>query len=154
MREITAVEFAALKTASRALVQAVGGIEAAALVCRYQKSAIAEACSRTAPDRTLPLDVVADLERCAGEPYVTRVLAGLNGHALLPTPAIGPAEAQAIARVLSGGGEVGAAFAEGYADARLSGAERQRLKDALLALIEAGGQAVAALDAASQGERA
>lgn len=152
MREISPVEFAALKTASRALVRGVGGIEAAALVCRYQKSAIAEACSPNVADRTLPLDVVADLERCAGQPVVTRVLAGLAGHALLPLPAPVTAEAAGIARVLARAASVGARFAEAMADGAISPGERQALKDELLAVLDAAGQGVAALDAASDRE--
>jgi hypothetical protein len=41
VREIAPAEYRALKVASRSLVRDLGGAEAAALVCRYQKSGIA-----------------------------------------------------------------------------------------------------------------
>lgn len=145
-REITGTEFAALKVASRALVARLGGGEAASLVCRYNGPALSDACSLTKPDRSLPVDVVADLERCAGDPVVTRILAGLSNHALVPLPTPGGQGAQAIARVLAGAADVAAEFAADMTDGRLSSAERQRLKDRLLALNAACVFAAAVLD--------
>jgi hypothetical protein len=85
---------------------------------------------------------------------VTRVLAGLAGHALLPLRAAEGPEAQAIARVLAGAAGLGAEFADAMADARVSAAERQGLKDRLLALHGACAQAMAALEAATKGDKA
>lgn len=147
-REITGTEFAALKVASRALVKALGGGEAASLVCRYNPPALSDACSLSKCDRSLPIDVVADLERCAGEPVVTRILAGLSGHALVPLPAQGPGhEVADIARVLSGSADLAAVFARAMEDGRLAGAECQHLKDRLLAVGAACFAAAASLDA-------
>ena len=150
-REISPTEFAAIKTASRALVRMLGGGEAASLACRYNGAALSEACSLHRTDRTLPADVVADLERAEGDPIVTRVLAGMSGHALLPLRGVGGPEASAIAHVMAGAAQLGAEFAAAMADARVSAAERQALKDRMLALHGACLEALAALDAANTG---
>ena len=142
---LTAMDTAALKTATRALVLSLGGIEAAALVCRYQKSAIAEGYDPHRPDRTLPVDVVADLERCAPEPFVTAVLARLAGYVLTPIAASAMPETQAVADVGSTSSAAFAEFALGMADGRLSAAERAALADRLLQVNAAAARAVAAL---------
>jgi hypothetical protein len=78
----------ALKRASRALVDAAGGCEAAADLCRLGKSQLAAAGSVTEPDRWLPLDVVAQLMAVthghAGQMAVVQHLAAAAGHALVP----------------------------------------------------------------------
>jgi hypothetical protein len=142
---LTAMDIAAIKTATRALVRSVGGIEAAAMVCRYGKSAIAEGYDPHRPDRTLPVDVLADLERCAAEPFVTAVLARLAGYVLTPIAASAMPETQAVADVGSTSSAAFAEFAAGMADGRLSGAERAALADRLVAVNEASARAVAAL---------
>jgi hypothetical protein len=143
-----------MKTASRALVSRLGGAEAAALVCRYQKSALAEGYDLHRPDRSLPIDVVADLERAAGAPVVTRVLAGLAGHALVPLPHGQAPEAQAIAQVLAGAAGLAADFAAAMCDGRFTEAERQVLRGRLLELHGAVAHAAAAVDAARTGNAA
>jgi hypothetical protein len=144
-REITGVELAALKTASRALVTMLGGLEAAALVCRYNAPALSEACSLHRTDRSLPLDVVADLERAAGQPVVTRVMARLQRQALVPMLNPGTAEARAIAALFRQFGAVSETYAAAMEDAVLSPAERQALADGALALSAACQQAAATL---------
>jgi hypothetical protein len=143
--EITGMDIAAIKTATRALVRSVGGIEAAALVCRYQKSAIAECYDPHRPDRTLPADVVADLERCAAQPFVTAVLARLQGYVLTPMAAPCALEAQAVAEVGSASSAAFAEYAAGMVDGRLSEAERTALADRMVAVSAASARAAAAL---------
>jgi hypothetical protein len=145
MRLLTATELAAVKTASRALVERLGGLEAAALVCRYNPPALSEACSLHRTDRTLPADVVADLERAAGEPLVTRLLARLQGQALVPMVNASTVEARAIAALFRQFGAVSETYAAGMEDAVLSPAERQALADGALALSAACQQAAASL---------
>lgn len=143
--EISATEVAAMKTASRALVTLVGGVDAAALVCRYGPSALSDGYNLHRPDKTLPLDVVADLERVAGQPLVTAVLARLSGHALVPVAPGQCREAQAIAEIGRGSAEVFAAWAAAMGDDTLSDAERKAVADRVLALNAACMQAAAAL---------
>jgi hypothetical protein len=143
--EISSTEFAALKVASRALVKGLGGGDAASLVCRYNPTALSDACSLNRPDRTLPIDVVADLERCAGQPTVTAVLARMQGFALVPMVLPGTREAQAIAEIGRTSAEVFAAWATAMGDDTLSDGERQAVADRILALNAACMQAAAAL---------
>jgi hypothetical protein len=147
-------EIAAIKTATYATIDGLGGIDAAATVCRYERSALSDAQNHAKPARTLPVDVVADIERALGNPLITRVLAGLSGHALIPLPKDGGPEAQAIAQVMSGAASLGADFAAAMSDARITAPERQAIKDRLLSLHATCAQAVAALDSASERERA
>ena len=135
----------ALKTAARLLVGAVGGLEAAASVCRVNKSVLAAAYDPHQPDRYLPIDVVADLELVAAEPVVTHVLARLAGQALVPIGPAGGLEAQALVEVFRGAADVGAEYAAAMVDARLSAAERRGIADRLLTLQAACMQAVATL---------
>jgi hypothetical protein len=67
------------------LIEAVGGLEAAALHCRIRKSQLGDCQSRNVA-AFLPQDAIADLEAVAGAPIVTRHLAALSGHVLLPLP--------------------------------------------------------------------
>lgn len=135
----------ALKTASRLVTRAVGGVEPAASVCRVNKTILAAAYDPHQPDRFLPIDVVADLELVAADPIVTRVLARLAGYALVPIDPAGGLEAQALVAVFRGASDVGAEFAAAMADGRLSRAERGAIADRLVALQSAALQAVAAL---------
>lgn len=141
----TAVNRAALKTAVRRLVGAVGGLEAAASVCRLNKTALAAAYDPHQAERALPIDVVADLEAVAAEPIVTAILARLAGYRLVPiVPARGRV-GRSIAEVLTGSSEVGAAYVAATVDGVLDRAERQRVAAEVLELIAAGEQAAAVL---------
>lgn len=75
---------AALKTAVKRLVAAVGGQEAAASVTRVVASKLNEYGSAQMSLRHMPVDVLLDLETCLGAPVVTAELARLQGFALLP----------------------------------------------------------------------
>ena len=93
----------------------------------------------------MPVDVVADLERCAAVPVVTALLARLAGHALVPIGPAGGLEAQAIAEVGRRASGMFASWAAAQADADVSDAERKAVADDLLRLQAACMQAVAVL---------
>ena len=83
----------ALKRATRSLVQAVGGNEAAIGFCRMKRHQSLSEYASVAGDHAgawMPLDVVADLEGVtagvAGAPHVTRELARQAGFVLVPLP--------------------------------------------------------------------
>lgn len=145
MRASTETERAALKTAARVLVHRAGGLEAAAMVTRLNKSALAESYDPHRADRFLPVDAVADLERVGGAPAVTQALAQAAGCVLVPVQLAPGPEAQAIAAVLRGAGEIGAAWALAMSDADLSAEERQGVVQRLAQLQAACMQALAAL---------
>jgi hypothetical protein len=79
----------AAKAASKALVRAAGGLEAAAEFSRPNKSVLGE-YGRPEGDWFMPIDVVEDLEAIthgqAGHPIVTRHLAARAGYALVKLP--------------------------------------------------------------------
>lgn len=89
----------ALKEASKQLVRAAGGVEAAALYVRPNKSTLSD-YGRPENDIFMPVDVIAGLEAIthgtAGWPIVTRLLAMTAGCALVELPAPGNAEADWI----------------------------------------------------------
>jgi hypothetical protein len=77
-----------LKGAFGDLLHANGGGVDAAKRTRLQQPDLSRFQS-TNPEHALrfaPIDVVADLEQFAGEPYVTRLLAELNNCLLVPLP--------------------------------------------------------------------
>lgn len=83
----------ALKRATRALVRAVGGQEAAVGFTRLKRHQAFSDFASCAPDhaeRFMPADIIADLEGVTagtpGHPAVTRELARQAGFALVPLP--------------------------------------------------------------------
>ena len=83
----------ALKVATRRLVAAVGGQEAAVLFTRFTRHQALSDFGNPAPEhahRFAPIDAVADMESIShgtpGHPVVTRQLARLAGYALVPLP--------------------------------------------------------------------
>jgi hypothetical protein len=117
----------ALKRATRALVDAAGGCEAAAGLCRLGKSQLAAAGSINEPDRWLPVDVLRDLMAVTrGLPGCADLLAHLAaeaGFALVPLgdgPVIDPRAA--IAQLATEAADVVselARFEPGRSDPRL-----------------------------------
>ena len=146
MRPLHARDYAALKTALRGLVDAVGGVEAASSVLGgYSIGRISEAMSLHHPDRTLRLDLVADLEQVAPQALVTAAMARLAGCVLLPLPRRAGSEAEALSGVLRGAGELGGRVADALGDGRISDDERGRLAEQLDALARAVAHAQAVL---------
>jgi hypothetical protein len=79
----------ALKAASKRLVRAVGGVEAAALYSRPMISQLSAYGHPNAPE-FMPVDVIADLEgvthQTPDHPIITRLLARKAGFALVKLP--------------------------------------------------------------------
>jgi hypothetical protein len=134
-----------LKTAFRALIDAVGGFDPASLVLKFPVSKLSEAASLHRMDRAPRIDHVAVLEALVGEPLVTAQLARLSGHALLPQQAAPAAPAPLLARVLREAGELGGVTAETLADGRVTQAERDALVAGLDELILSAQRARAAV---------
>ena len=125
-------ELQSIKAAARRLVEAVGGLEACAAACRLGRSQLARCYSPTDPDM-LPADVVAELERAAGEAPMTTVLARLSGHTLLPVAGdgSGPALLRQLGDLMARAGEACRVGAEAMADGRLTDEECEQLADRL-----------------------
>ncbi len=77
-----------LKRRTDQLIDSCGGLVAASAETRAGKSSLANyADSRdhgAAANLWAPIDIIADLEKAAGEPLVTKELARLAGYELLP----------------------------------------------------------------------
>lgn len=80
-----------LKAASKALIRAAGGQEAASEFCGRTQGRLSEYGSPTVP-LFMPLDVLDKLEAMSPEPIVTKYLAARRGYALFPLPETGPVE--------------------------------------------------------------
>lgn len=74
-----------LKAASRVLSKSLGGLEGAATCTNVTYQTLGRYQNVNDPN-FMPVDVVADLEREAGSPVVTRTLASLTGHVLVKKP--------------------------------------------------------------------
>lgn len=83
--------YLAIKAGFRLLVEAAGGVVAAAGGSRVGKTNLSDYGSINRLDVFAPADVIADLEASVGEPVVTRALARLAGYELYRLPAA-PAE--------------------------------------------------------------
>lgn len=149
MRQLTASDIASLKTATRALVQRVGGLHAAATVTRVGASALAEYYDPHAVDRLAPVDVVADLERVAAEPLVSDAMARLAGCTLQPMGHAAGSDARAIAGVFREVGQLGERWATAMEDGATSAGERDAVQLELVDLQRAVGAAIAVLRARS-----
>ncbi len=76
-------DYVSLKQASKRLIKACGGLEAASMVTRVGHSELARYYD-PAEKLFMPIDVVADLEVISGTPLVSQPLAHLLGFALMP----------------------------------------------------------------------
>jgi hypothetical protein len=135
-----------LKVASKALVAACGGGEAAAAACRLGPSHLSEAGAMHQMDRFLPIDVVVQLERAGEARPVTAALARLAGCVLVPVEACGVGELPTLlARLGREVGDVFAASAKALGDGHISEAERAELAVELGEMVDVAHQALAAL---------
>jgi hypothetical protein len=136
----------ALKTATKALIARLGGLAAAASVCRLEVSRLAECQGVNHPGALLPVDVVAQLEAVAEAVPVTAALARLGGCVLVPVEPMGAgALPELLARLGATVGGVFAASAEALADGHVDEAERVRLAAELSEMLAAGQAALGAL---------
>jgi hypothetical protein len=78
-----------IKRASRQLVDAVGGGQRGAGLCRVRQQDLSDYGNRDQAQRFMPADVVADLEGVAAYPFVTAALAAEAGYALFKLPEAG-----------------------------------------------------------------
>lgn len=135
----------ALKTLFRALVDRVGGCEAAAACARPGRSQIASYYDMTS-EAFAPIDVVVDLEAAAQETLITSEMARRQGYALVPIEPQGngelPTSMASFGREVA---EVFATYADAMADGKLSRDEAEELERQLLDVIRVANGAVAVL---------
>ncbi len=146
MHLITDEELCALKTGSLVLVRRAGGLEAAALTTRVNKTVLAAGYDQHAKDRFFALDVVADLERAAGVPVLTRLMAGMHGMALVDVEPVNGCAISAIALVGEKASEFFAAFARAMGDGVITESERPKLLQEMLDVVAFATEAAAILE--------
>ncbi|UYN98382.1 MAG: hypothetical protein KIT02_10430 [Devosia sp.] len=132
-RQLPANDYAAIKAATRKLISHAGGPVAAAAVTRGGHQNIGRYGSAQPDDgeRFMPADVIADLESECGQPVLTRALAKLGGHLLVPEPDVvksGTALGSITAKALKETSDVFVALAEGLGDGRLCAADAARIE--------------------------
>jgi hypothetical protein len=128
-RQLPDRDYQALKAATRQLVNAAGGTVAAAAVTRGDHQSMSRYGSAH-PDRFMPIDVLADLESECEQPVMTRELARLSGHLLVPVPLVartGSALGVITAKALKETSEVFVALADGMGDGKLNAAEAAKI---------------------------
>lgn len=127
-RQLPDRDYQALKAATRQLVNSAGGASAAAAVTRGDHQSISRYGSAHADnaDRFMPIDVLADLESECEQPVLTKELARLSGHLLVPVPSVvrsGTALGVITAKALKETSEVFVALADGMGDGKLCAAD-------------------------------
>lgn len=140
-RALSRDTYLALRAKVRDLIRDNGGLVPSSEATRLSKSTLGR-CQTPHDDDWMPVDVVADLEAQAGEPVVTRFLAGLLGYRLVPDEdAAAPvAEPLSVDLVLQMGAAAAAGVGQfcGYA---MTAAQDGRITDAELAQLVAQAEA-------------
>jgi hypothetical protein len=86
----SAASVAAIKTATKAAVAHVGGIDAAACVSRVGRTQFSDYSNRQR-DAVVPLDVALDLDHSAEHPFLLHAMAQALGYAVIPLH-VGPGD--------------------------------------------------------------
>lgn len=129
-----------LKAATHLMVREAGGQEACAMASdrieRHQS--FSDYADRKKLDKFICIDTVAEIERFAGQPIVTRTLAELSGHVLIPLPVV-PGSAAKIdlitAKAVQSFGQMLAELAEAKADGAITPDEAKELHPQIAELI-------------------
>jgi len=117
-----------LKAAVAALIDACGGQQRAAELCRVGKSQLGRYTLDDCPDQ-IPADVIECLEAIARDPVVTRYLASRANHALLALePLTHATYSVLLSNIGKEGGEFFAEAALALVDGRLSPNEAGRVR--------------------------
>src|SRR5690606_14850348 len=102
-----------------------------------------------------PADVIADLEAACGHPIVTRKLAELCGHVLVPLPVVPGSNAlldQVTGKALMEVGQVFSRLGEARADGTICGDEANSLKREIAEAVTMLLKLDRAIDASVEGE--
>jgi len=133
---------AILKTATRRLVRAAGGVESAASATRVGKSILSDYQNPALTDHFMPIDVAAELEGDTGTDHVTQAMCRLAGGYFVRNKAGNIVDFSAHMPELGKSiGEVWSQTAVALADGKISDSERHdlinRLDDSIAVMISA-----------------
>lgn len=142
-RQLKQDDYALLKTATRRLIAAAGGVESAATVTRVNKSALSEYQNPQSVTHFMPVDVAADLEADTGVHFVTEALVRMAGGYMVGLTAVKSRTlfGRQLAKI---GREIGHVFdrsCSALEDGKITDAEARKLTaeidDAIRALAQA-----------------
>jgi hypothetical protein len=146
-------EAQALKTATRQLIERLGGLDATVAVLRtdggrrVRRSQLSNYQNQHS-QQCLPLDLIARLEHAAGAPLVTAELARIHGLALVkPDPGAGQCVVRELAALAAESADVAREFAAGLSDGRLCTKDLVRIQRETLELHAQSEDVLAALAA-------
>lgn len=118
----------ALKTYTRQLIHAVGGLDAAASCCRVGRSSLGNYQDHDS-DQFMPMDVALALEQVAGKPILTGAMARMQGYTLTrPDADTAQDIGRSVAAVARHAGEASARFMEAASDGKIDNRERSDLR--------------------------
>lgn len=144
VRELPAREYRGLRLATVDLYADLDGQRRAAKHTRVGQGHLSRYVSDNpdCADYFMPIDVVADLEANASEPFITRRLAEMSGYELVKLPVTGAARTDEDG-LLNSARETTEAIAEAWkakADGRVTDDERdavhRQVREAVVALLE------------------
>jgi hypothetical protein len=139
----------ALKTATKRVVHDLGGIVAAASCTRVGVSQLSDYGNVTS-EKMIPADVALDLEMISGLPHITAELARRQGYQLVPSGDRPLHELiPALQRIAADNGALFGTAVHVLSGGRITPAERRVMATKLLDMIQAGQEALCALEEAS-----
>lgn len=156
-RQLPQIDYLAVRAATRQLVKLCGGGNRAAAITRVGQQELSR-YGNPHDDKTvfMPADVVADLEAECGEPVLTKTLAELSGHVLVPVPhATNNLEATLVRRVsdmLAEVSDVSGGVSRALDDGEISVSEARLLHREILEAMGALAALDKELDAATKGK--
>lgn len=124
----------AIKTATQAVIRAVGGVDAAASFVRVGRSQLSDYQNRHSSS-VVPVDVAIEMDRCAQEPVILAAMAAIEGFALLPIEFGEGCAATAMGDVAASASGTMTAALRALADGRIDRSEAQDLSLRLSHLI-------------------
>lgn len=142
----------AIKTATQAVIRAVGGVDAAASFVRVGRSQLSDYQNRHSPS-VVPVDVAIEMDRCAQEPLILSAMATTAGYALLPIKLGEGCVATSMERVAATAGQTMATTVRVLADGIVEPHEAADLSRDLAELIRVATVALQAVQAKVSGEK-
>jgi hypothetical protein len=131
-RQLPATDYAGLKAATRQQIATNGGPVEAARSTRvgHQDLSRYGSLAEDHDERFIPADVIADLEAECGQPIITRKLAELSGHLLVPVPRValsGTFLGAITAATLKETSDVFVALGDSLGDGQISTGDAERI---------------------------
>lgn len=148
LKQPTVTDKYLLKTATRRLITACGGVEGAASLTRVGKTVLSDYGNATRTDHFMPLDVVVDLTADTGVTAVIEAMAALSGGVFIPAKSLrrDMSLSQAVADFMAESADVLKSVSVSMRDGRLTMREKQDIVRQIEQVIAACTMTMSALD--------